>query len=233
MSPLPTHPAFSAPYAEADAAVAGRLLAAANRTPEARQRIDAHATALVGAIRNQRVGLGGVEELLRAYSLSSKEGLALMVLAEALLRVPDGKTADRLIEDKLGQGDFAHHEAKSDAFLISASSWALGITARIIQPGETPDSIIGQMAKRLGLPTVRTATRQAMKVMGNHFVLGQTIEEALKRARSGSGKLYRYSFDMLGEGARTQEDADRYLASYSVAIDAIGRSAGNEALPNR
>ncbi|MGL5363212.1 MAG: bifunctional proline dehydrogenase/L-glutamate gamma-semialdehyde dehydrogenase PutA [Bosea sp. (in: a-proteobacteria)] len=227
------HPAFSAPYAEADAAIAKRLLATAERAPEARQRIETHATALVGAIRNQRVGLGGVEELLREYSLSSKEGLALMVLAEALLRVPDGKTADRLIEDKLGQGDFAHHEAKSDAFLISASSWALGITARIIQPGETPDSIIGQMAKRLGLPTVRTATRQAMKVMGNHFVLGQTIEEALKRARSGSGKLYRYSFDMLGEGARTQEDADRYLASYSAAIDAIGRSAGNEALPNR
>ncbi len=83
------------------------------------------------------------------------------------------------------------------------------------------------------MPTVRTATRQAMRVMGNHFVLGQTIEEALKRAGSKSGKLYRYSFDMLGEGARTQADADRYFASYAAAIDAIGRSAGNEPLPNR
>lgn len=226
-------PVFHAPYAEDDAAIAARLLADGRRDPAAKARIDARATALVEAIRTRRVGLGGIEELLREYSLSTKEGLALMVLAEALLRVPDAATADRLIEDKLGQGDFAHHESKSDAFLISASSWALGITARIIQPGETPTSIIGNLSKRLGLPAVRTATRQAMRVMGNHFVLGQTIEEALKRARSGSGKLYRYSFDMLGEGARTQGDADRYYASYADAIDAIGRSAGNDRLPNR
>ena len=125
--------------------------------------------------------------MLREYALSTKEGLALMVLAEALLRVPDAATADRLIEDKLGQGDFAGHEAKSDAFLVSASAWALGITARIIQPGETPEGILGQLTKRLGLPAVRTATRQAMRVMGNHFVLGQTIEEALKRAGSAQG----------------------------------------------
>lgn len=226
-------PVFRAPYAEDDAAVAGRLLAGGRREPAAKARIDARATGLIEAIRTRRVGLGGIEELLREYSLSTKEGLALMVLAEALLRVPDAATADRLIEDKLGQGDFAHHESKSDAFLISASSWALGITARIIQPGETPTSIIGNLSKRLGLPAVRTATRQAMRVMGNHFVLGQTIEEALKRARSGSGKLYRYSFDMLGEGARTQADAERYYASYADAIDAIGRSAGNAPLPNR
>lgn len=226
-------PAFRAPYAEDDAAIAGRLLSAARREPAARARIDQRATGLIEAIRNRKVGLGGIEELLREYSLSTKEGLALMVLAEALLRVPDSATADQLIEDKLGQGDFAHHESKSDAFLVSASAWALGITSRIIQPGETPTSIIGNLSKRLGLPAVRTATRQAMRVMGNHFVLGQTIEEALKRARSGSGKLYRYSFDMLGEGARTQADADRYFASYAAAIDAIGRSAGNEPLPNR
>ncbi len=235
-APRPTSsaaPAFSAPYAEDDAAIAGRLLAEGRREPAAKARIDARASGLIDAIRTRKVGLGGIEELLREYSLSTKEGLALMVLAEALLRVPDAATADRLIEDKLGQGDFAHHESKSDAFLISASSWALGITARIIQPGETPTSIIGNLSKRLGVPAVRTATRQAMRVMGNHFVLGQTIEEALKRARSGSGKLYRYSFDMLGEGARTQGDADRYYASYAAAIDAIGRSAGNDRLPNR
>ena len=224
---------FRAPYAEDDGEIAGRLLTQSRREPGAKARIDARATALVEAIRTRKVGLGGIEELLREYSLSTKEGLALMVLAEALLRVPDAATADRLIEDKLGQGDFAHHESKSDAFLVSASAWALGITARVIQPGETPTGIIGGLAKRLGMPTVRTATRQAMRVMGNHFVLGQTIEEALKRARSGSGKLYRYSFDMLGEGARTQADADRYLASYTDAIDAIGRSAGNDRLPNR
>jgi RHH-type proline utilization regulon transcriptional repressor/proline dehydrogenase/delta 1-pyrroline-5-carboxylate dehydrogenase len=228
-SPAP----FDAPYAEDDAAIAGRLLGAARLAPERERRIDARARDLVAAIRTHRGGLGGVEEVLREYSLSTKEGLALMVLAEALLRVPDAATADRLIEDKLGQGDFARHETRSEAFLVNASAWALGITARIIQPGETPEGILGQLAKRLGLPAVRAATRQAMRVMGSHFVLGQTIGEALERAHAGAGRLYRYSFDMLGEGARTAEDAERYFASYAAAIAAIGRAAGNEPLPDR
>src|SRR5918911_103401 len=228
-SPAP----FDVPYAEDDAAIAARLLAGARLAPERERRIDNRARQLIEAIRAHRGGLGGVEEVLREYSLSTKEGLALMVLAEALLRVPDAATADRLIEDKLGQGDFAHHETRSEAFLVNASAWALGITARIIQPGETPEGILGQLAKRLGLPAVRAATRQAMRVMGSHFVLGQTIGEALERAHAGAGRLYRYSFDMLGEGARTAEDAERYFASYAAAIAAIGRSAGNEPLPNR
>lgn len=231
--PAPALPPFRAPFAPDDAAIARDLMAGAALAPERERRIDTLAGSLIEAIRSKSGGLGGVEELLREYSLSTREGLALMVLAEALLRVPDGATADRLIEDKLGQGDFARHEAKSDAFLVSASAWALGVTARIIQPGETPEGILGQLAKRIGLPAVRTATRQAMRVLGNHFVLGQTIEEALKRAQSGAGRIYRYSFDMLGEGARTQEDADRYWRSYADAIDAIGRAAGNEPLPNR
>jgi RHH-type proline utilization regulon transcriptional repressor/proline dehydrogenase/delta 1-pyrroline-5-carboxylate dehydrogenase len=234
MSPAPnTALPFNPPFAEDDKAIAARLLAGSRLSPERETRVDEQAARLIEAIRAKGGGLGGVEEMLREYALSTKEGLALMVLAEALLRVPDGATADRLIEDKLGQADFAGHESKSDAFLVSASAWALGITARIIQPGETPESILGQLTKRLGLPAVRTATRQAMRVMGNHFVLGQTIEEALKRATSSKGRLYRYSFDMLGEGARTAEDARRYFDSYASAIDAIGRSAGNEPLPNR
>lgn len=228
-SPLP----FNPPYAEDDKAIAARLLAGSHLSPEREARTDQRATRLIEAIRAKGGGLGGVEEMLREYALSTKEGLALMVLAEALLRVPDAATADRLIEDKLGQGNFADHEAKSEAFLVSASAWALGITARIIQPGETPEGILRQLTKRLGLPAVRTATRQAMRVMGNHFVLGQTIDEALKRAGSAKGRVYRYSFDMLGEGARTAEDARRYYDSYASAIDAIGRSAGNEPLPNR
>ncbi|HEY8564527.1 MAG TPA: bifunctional proline dehydrogenase/L-glutamate gamma-semialdehyde dehydrogenase PutA [Beijerinckiaceae bacterium] len=234
LAPAPTAlPAFAAPYAEDDAAVARRLFREAGLAPEGEARVDALARDLVGAIRGKGQGFGGVEEMLREYALSTKEGLALMVLAEALLRVPDAATADRLIEDKLGQGDFGKHETKSDAFLVNASSWALGITARIIQPGETPEGILAGLAKRLGLPAVRAATRQAMRVMGSHFVLGQTIEEALRRATSGQGRLYRYSFDMLGEGARTAEDARRYYDSYAAAIDAIGRAAGNERLPNR
>lgn len=224
---------FRAAYAADDVVIARTLLAGATLSADREARIDATGRKLVVAIRSKGGGLGGVEELLREYSLSSREGLALMVLAEALLRVPDGKTADKLIEDKLGQGDFANHETRSNALLVSASSWALGITARIIQPNETPESILGSLTKRIGLPAVRTATRQAMRVLGSHFVLGQSIGEALDRARSGSGRLFRYSFDMLGEGARTQEDADRYAASYASAIEAIGRAAGNEPLPNR
>jgi len=224
---------FRAAYAPDDAALAAPLLAAADLPLEREDRVDALAGVLIGAIREGAGGIGGVEEVLREYALSTKEGLALMVLAEALLRVPDAATADRLIEDKLGQGDFAHHESRSDALLVNASAWALGITARIIQPGEQPTGILRGLAKRIGLPTVRAATRQAMRIMGGHFVLGETIGDALKRAASGDARLFRYSFDMLGEGARTAADAKRYFRSYADSIAAIGRAAGNEPLPNR
>ena len=228
-----TIPPFRAPYAPDDQALAASLLAQSTLPPETERAIDREARRLIEAIRGGSAGIGGVEAILQEYALSTKEGLALMVLAEALLRVPDALTADKLIEDKLGQGDFTHHEPKSDALLINASAWALGIGARIIQPGETPDGILASLAKRIGLPTVRTAARQAMKVMGNHFVLGQTIDEALNRAGSGAGRSYRYSFDMLGEGARTREDASRYFASYANAIRHIGAKAGNLPLPDR
>ena len=174
---------FQASYAPPDEGIAAALLKDAGRSPEAEARIDARARRLIEAIRDKVGGLGGVEDFLHAYALSTKEGLALMVLAEALLRVPDAATADRLIEDKLKAGDWARHD-RSNALLVSASAWTLGITARVIHPGETPDGIVDQLIKRLGLPAVRAATRQAMKLLGSHFVLGQTIEEALKRARA-------------------------------------------------
>src|SRR5205807_4739844 len=199
--------------------------------PAVEARIDTRAAKLVEAVRARAGGLGGIEDFLHEYSLSTREGLALMVLAEALLRVPDAATADRLIEDKLAAGDWSHHEMKSHALLVSASAWALGISASIIHPGETPEGILDNLAKRLGLPAVRAATRHAMRLLGSHFVLGQTIEEALGQA-SGA-RAFRYSFDMLGEGARTAADAERYFAAYAGAIAAIGKSAGNAALPSR
>ena len=226
-----SEPVFDAPYAPPDEAVAAELLPKAARAAHAEQRIDAYAIRLIEAIRGKAGGLGGVEDFLHAYSLSTKEGLALMVLAEALLRVPDAHTADRLIEDKLATGDWSSHDVKSNALLVSASAWTLGITARIIQPGETPDTILESLVKRLGLPAVRAATRQAMRLLGSHFVLGQTIEEALER--SARHRKLRYSFDMLGEGARSGADAERHFGSYARAIDAIGASAGNAALPDR
>ena len=175
---------FQAPYALPDEELATRFLAHAARDGVAEQLIDARARRLVEAIRARATGLGGVEDFLHAYSLSTKEGLALMVLAEALLRVPDGATADRLIEDKLASGRWLDSDVKSTALLVSASAWTLGISTRIIHPGETPETILDTVIRRLGLPAMRTATRQAMRLIGSHFVLGQTIDEALVRARS-------------------------------------------------
>lgn len=226
-------PPFTAPYAPDDAEIAARLLPASHLGPPPEARIDRTATRLIEAIRKRDDRLGGVEDMLREFALSTKEGLALMVLAEALLRVPDARTADQFIEDKLGEGDFIHHETKSTAFLVNASAWALGLSARVIQPGETPDGTIGRLVKRLGAPAVRTATRQAMRLMGNHFVLGETIEQALERGRPRSGQKTRYSFDMLGEGARTAADARRYFDAYASAIETIGKAAGSHPLPDR
>ena len=224
-------PTFSAPYAGADEEFAARFLAQAQRRPEAEARIDARASSVVEAIRARSGGIGGVEDFLHAYALSTKEGLALMVLSEALLRVPDAATADRLIEDKLAAGDWAHASPHSGGLLVSASAWTLGLTTSIIHPGETPEGIVEALVKRLGLPAVRLATRQAMRLLGSHFVLGQTIEDALTRAENSDGELF--SFDMLGEGARTAADAERYFRSYAHAIETIGKSAGSRSLPNR
>ncbi|MGY3484505.1 RHH-type proline utilization regulon transcriptional repressor/proline dehydrogenase/delta 1-pyrroline-5-carboxylate dehydrogenase [Bradyrhizobium sp. USDA 4011] len=233
LDPSPLPPPFSAPYAPDDAAIAGRLRQDARLSAEAEARIDRSATHLIEAIRANDDPLGGVEDMLREFALSTKEGLALMVLAEALLRVPDARTADQFIEDKLGQGDFVNHETRSSAFLVNASAWALGMSARVIQPGETPQGTIGRLTKRLGAPAVRAATRQAMRLMGSHFVLGETIEAALSRSQSHTARGSRYSFDMLGEGARTADDAHRYFESYARAIDAIGKAAGDQPLPDR
>jgi RHH-type proline utilization regulon transcriptional repressor/proline dehydrogenase/delta 1-pyrroline-5-carboxylate dehydrogenase len=222
-----------APYAPDERVIAARLLPSAGFSAAQDERIDRTATRLIKAIRSNDDPLGGVEDMLREFALSTKEGLALMVLAEALLRVPDARTADRFIEDRLGQGDFVHHETRSSAFLVNASAWALGMSARVIQPGETPQGTLGRLAKRLGVPAVRAATRQAMRLMGSHFVLGETIEAALQRARPDTAPAPRYSFDMLGEGARTTADADRYFTSYASAIEAIGRGAGHRPLPDR
>jgi RHH-type transcriptional regulator, proline utilization regulon repressor / proline dehydrogenase / delta 1-pyrroline-5-carboxylate dehydrogenase len=224
-------PPFRAAYAPADEDIAARFLGSVPARPDAEARIDARAGALVAAIRARAGGVGGIEDFLHEYSLSTKEGLALMVLAESLLRVPDSATADRLIEDKLSAGDFAGHEVRSPALLVSASAWALGISARVIASHETPENVLHGLVSRLGRPAVRTATRQAMRLMGSHFVLGQTIGEAL--ARGGAHPEFRYSFDMLGEGARTAADAESYFDAYAEAIAAIGKAAGAARLPQR
>src|ERR1700736_6752696 len=139
---------FRAAYAPADEDIAAAFLTSAPLPPQAEARVDARAGALVGAIRSRAGGVGGVEDFLREYSLSTKEGLALMVLAEALLRVPDAATAHRRVEGKLAAARWSHHDVQSTALLVSASAWALGIGARIVHPGETPEHIVTSLAKR-------------------------------------------------------------------------------------
>ena len=199
---------------------------------EAEARIDARATGLIEAIRARTGGLGGVEDFLHAYALSTKEGLALMVLAEALLRVPDADTADRLIEDKLKAGDWAQHDARSTALLVSASAWTLGITARVIHPGETPEGIVEALVKRLGLPAVRAATRQAMRLLGSHFVLGQTIEEALsaRRSRRRVSLFLRHAGRGRAHGGTTPSAISNPTPTPSTRS---ARAPANAALPTR
>lgn len=229
LAPAPFH----ADPMPSDEVLVGELLKRGKSDPATEAAIDSRASDYINAIRAQSGGIGGVEDFLREYGLSTREGLALMVLAEALLRVPDGATQDRLIEDKLKQGGWAEHESKGGSLFVAGSAWALGLSAKVIKPGETPEGVIASLMKRVGLPTVRTATKQAMRFLGHHFVLGETIADALNRARSNESKGYRHSFDMLGEGARTAEDAKHYFNAYAMAIDAIGKAAGNKPLPDR
>ena len=223
-------PPFAAPYAPPDEELAAKFLADASRDETAERRVDARARRLIEAIRTKIGGiiggLGGVEDFLHAFSLSTKEGLALMVLAEALLRVPDAATADRLIEDKLAAGRWLYGDVKSTALLVAASAWTLGIAARVIHPAETPETILDNVVRRIGLPAMRAATRQAMRLLASHFVIGRTIEEALRRAKAHAE--FSYSFDMLGEAARTRADAENYFSAYAGAIAAIGADAAGK-----
>ncbi|MDX3926927.1 MAG: bifunctional proline dehydrogenase/L-glutamate gamma-semialdehyde dehydrogenase PutA [Shinella sp.] len=237
VSALANLPRFDAPYFGDDDRLVRQFAARLTLTATQNQNIDHRARRMIGAIREKSGSVGGVEDFLREYGLSTREGLALMVLAEALLRVPDALTQDKLIEDKLKEGGWSEHEAHGDSWFVSASAWALGLSARVIRPGETPEGVVRGLVKRLGLPTVRSATKQAMRFLGHYFVLGETIKDALSRAAKSEAKGYRHSFDMLGEGARTANDAKRYFDSYAMAIEAIGKwtekNAKGRGLPDR
>jgi RHH-type proline utilization regulon transcriptional repressor/proline dehydrogenase/delta 1-pyrroline-5-carboxylate dehydrogenase len=225
-------PVFSAPPSEPDEEIAARLLPAASRDAVAEARIDRLAARLIEGVRGKSFRIGGLEDLLRDFSLSSAEGLALMVLAEALLRVPDDLTADKLIEDKLLSAHWESHAAGAEPLLVSAAAWALGVTAHVLEVGKTAHGVVAELARRIGMTTLRAAARRAIQLVGNHFVFGETIESAIARARAHA-RSDRFSFDMLGEGARTYADAERYLAAYAHAIDAIGKAAPRGRLPNR
>src|SRR5688572_8366913 len=203
-----------------------RELADAARLPDAvRERVAARAAQLVEGVRTTRVKRTGLDAFLRQYDLSSQEGVILMCLAEALLRIPDDATADKLIADKISAGDWASHLGDAESLFVNASTWGLMLTGQIVRPSDSdmhdPRGVIARIAGRIGEPVLRTAFRQAMRIMGHQFVMGRTIEEALDRASSEEHRAYRHSFDMLGEAALTAPDAENYLEAYRQAITAI------------
>ncbi|GAB4259787.1 MAG: bifunctional proline dehydrogenase/L-glutamate gamma-semialdehyde dehydrogenase PutA [Pararhodobacter sp.] len=206
-----------------EATVVAALAEAACLDDAARGRIQARAAQLVREIRTgTRPGL--MEVFLAEYGLSTDEGIALMCLAEALLRVPDSETMDALIEDKVAPSDWGRHLGHSASSLVNASTWALMLTGRVLDDREP--GVVGHLraaVKRLGEPVIRTAVSRAMKEMGRQFVLGETIASAMKRGEAMEARGYTYSYDMLGEAARTEADALRYLRAYADAIAAIAR----------
>ncbi|PTV96651.1 L-proline dehydrogenase /delta-1-pyrroline-5-carboxylate dehydrogenase [Rhodobacter aestuarii] len=187
-------------------------------------RAVARATELVTRLRSAgRLGL--MEQVMAQYALSSAEGVALMCLAEALLRVPDAATIDALIEDKIAPSDWSRHLGTAASPLVNASTWALMLTGKVLEDGEGVAGTLRAMVRRLGEPVIRAAVGQAMREMGRQFVLGETIEKALKRAQSREAQGYTLSYDMLGEAALTAADAARYRDAYAQAITAIGKVA--------
>jgi RHH-type proline utilization regulon transcriptional repressor/proline dehydrogenase/delta 1-pyrroline-5-carboxylate dehydrogenase len=196
-----------------------------------RERIRERAIQVVRDVRNAS-GPTLTESFLGEYGLSTDEGLALMTLAEALLRVPDNQTIDALIEDKIGPSNWREHIGQSESSLVNASTYALEMTRSVIHQPESrgPLDALRGAVKRLGEPVIRAAVRQAMKELGNQFVLGEDMKLALKRAKKWKAKGATYSYDMLGEAAITQEGADEYFAAYSDAIREIASVAGSDDL---
>ena len=205
-----------------------QILAAAEMPPRTRDRIAERARDLVTAVRRERQGRGGIDALLHEYALSSQEGVVLLCLAEALLRIPDADTIDQLIRDKLGEADWARHLGHSDSVFVNASTWALMLTGRFLhaEPGAHDlRAAWRRFIARSGEPVVRQAVVAAMRILARQFVIGRTIAEALDRARPAERQGWRHSYDMLGEAAHTAADAARYLHAYEGAIGAIGASA--------
>jgi RHH-type proline utilization regulon transcriptional repressor/proline dehydrogenase/delta 1-pyrroline-5-carboxylate dehydrogenase len=182
---------------------------------------------LVQSVRAQRAQSSGVDALMHEFSLSSDEGVALMCLAEALLRIPDRQTANRLIADKISKGDWRRHLGESPSLFVNAATWGLVVTGKLVGTGSEQGlgaALTGLIAKG-GEPLIRKALDLAMRMLGNQFVTGQTIEEALRNSRANEARGYRYSYDMLGEAALTEADARQYCAAYEEAIRAIGRAS--------
>ena len=197
--------------------------------------IQGQAKKLIEKVREKRLSASGLDAFMFQYDLSSEEGIALMCLAEALLRIPDKDTVDKLIRDKLSEGKWKSHLGKSRSFFVNTATWALMLTGKIVgitsdrdEQDQTLTRLLKRLANKGGEPIVRQAIAQAMKILGRQFVMGRTIKGALKRAKKREAMGYRFSYDMLGEAAYTQEDAEKYFQAYQKAIEAVGADSNGK-----
>ncbi len=218
---------INAVYRIAEQEYIPQLTEYAKLSTEQREQTRELATKLVEQVRLLSAKSTGIDSYLNEYSLSSVEGIALMCLAEALLRVPDSATVDSLIKDKLSKGDWKSHRGQSASFFVNATTWALMLTGRFLSPEQAENRLSKTLLKlvnRSGEGVVRRAVDKAMRIMSKQFVMGRTIEEGLQRARKKEARGYLYSYDMLGEAALTETDAQRYMKAYKDSIEAIGKN---------
>ena len=213
-------------YLADEAGIVNELIKESTLDKSLNQRISENARILIQKVRLQE-NKSGLDAFMHEYDLSSREGVILMCLAEALLRIPDSTTADRLIQDKLGKADWQQHLGQSQSWFVNASTWGLMLTGQFIEIEDDIKNNFGSFFSQLithsGEPVIRSALKEAMRILGHQFVMGRTIEEAQERSRNDDNKHYRYSFDMLGEAALTQADAQRYFDAYMHAIDVTGQ----------
>ncbi len=230
-APTPLRAAVTRAYRQPEAACVAALLEQATLPEDVRIQAAATARGLITALRAKHKG-SGVEGLVHEYSLSSQEGVALMCLAEALLRIPDTATRDALIRDKIATGDWRSHVGGGRSLFVNAATWGLVVTGKLTATVNDRglSAALTRLIARAGEPVIRRGVDMAMRMMGEQFVTGETIEEALKRARPLEARGFRYSYDMLGEAATTAADATRYSADYENAIHAIGKAAAGRGI---
>ncbi|OEE61505.1 bifunctional proline dehydrogenase/L-glutamate gamma-semialdehyde dehydrogenase [Enterovibrio norvegicus FF-454] len=220
-------PAISAHYCVDESTLLQSLIPLATPSAQERSEAEARATELIERVRADKKAVQMIDALLLEYSLDTREGILLMCLAEALMRVPDKKTADALIRDKLGVADWKAHLKGSDSLFVNASTWGLMLTGKVVNLDEReeggPSKVINRFVNKMSEPVIRQAMHQAMKVMGHQFVLGRNINEALDNGKPLRQKGFSYSFDMLGEAALTTQDAQKYLNDYMQAIETVAQ----------
>jgi RHH-type transcriptional regulator, proline utilization regulon repressor / proline dehydrogenase / delta 1-pyrroline-5-carboxylate dehydrogenase len=235
-NPSPLRAAVTAAYRRDERDAVQWLLMEVHRQAQVNTATQAEAQALarrlVEAVRTRRTRASGVDALMHEFSLSSEEGVALMCLAEALLRIPDHQTADRLIADKISKGDWRKHLGESPSLFVNAATWGLLITGKLVSTSSEQGltSALTKLIAKGGEPLIRKGVDLAMRMLGNQFVTGQTIDEALANSRENETRGYRYSYDMLGEAALTEKDAANYYAAYENAIHAIGRASNGRGI---